>query len=418
MKAHKIKLLNIMGIDNIEITPGNFTIISGHNAAGKTSIVEGILSVVKGGHDATLLRSGQDKGEIVIELDDETVIQKKISASKSATTVNIGKHSITSPATFIKDLFGDGFNPVRFLTMDPKKRIAEILKAIPFTITHEELKAVTGIDFQDMDFNQHGLKVLDAAVAKAYDKRKEINAYATELKNTIDVLTNPDTVAVDMSEDIKKYRSSIEDIDNTLVEISESMSDIHAKIDADLREAIANLTVEANEKKRQATESYNARKDSLLIEKAEINKEIAIAETKTAEFNAQESQRTKIAESKERYDKYVATSDRLTRTLEILADFRKQKASGFTLAGQAISTDKDDLLVDGIPYDRLNKASQIKIAMALAQQNMGKFRFAIIDGAEALDAESMEFMRQEAEAADIQLIVLEVSDGDLQIKTN
>ncbi|MCQ4574556.1 MAG: ATP-binding protein, partial [Candidatus Brocadiales bacterium] len=69
MKVAAIKIHNILGIESLEIKPNSMTFIEGENGAGKTSVLEAIKAIIHGGHDATLLRNGADKGEIVLVLD-------------------------------------------------------------------------------------------------------------------------------------------------------------------------------------------------------------------------------------------------------------------------------------------------------------------------------------------------------------
>src|SRR5688572_20078808 len=88
LKVAKVHISNIRGIKEMEFEPGSCTESSGKNGQGKTSILEAINAALSGGHDATLLRKGEEKGEIVIVLDDNTTITKRISAGGSSTIVS------------------------------------------------------------------------------------------------------------------------------------------------------------------------------------------------------------------------------------------------------------------------------------------------------------------------------------------
>ena len=65
MRVAHVRISNILGIEEIEFAPGGFTEVSGGNGAGKTSVLEAIRAALRGGNDATLLRNGADRGEIV-----------------------------------------------------------------------------------------------------------------------------------------------------------------------------------------------------------------------------------------------------------------------------------------------------------------------------------------------------------------
>lgn len=55
MKLTKLKIKNILGIEDIEFDAGKFTTITGANSSGKSSIFKAIQNVFQGGHEANLL---------------------------------------------------------------------------------------------------------------------------------------------------------------------------------------------------------------------------------------------------------------------------------------------------------------------------------------------------------------------------
>ena len=89
-KIAKIRINNILGIDELEFDAGQFNQISGPNGTGKTSVLEAIKATLRGGHDATLLRTGAEKGETVLVLDDGTEIAKRVTpASRAAVAARV-----------------------------------------------------------------------------------------------------------------------------------------------------------------------------------------------------------------------------------------------------------------------------------------------------------------------------------------
>ena len=69
MHIQHIKISNILGIRELEFKAGQFVEVTGRNGQGKTSLLEAIKAATQGGHDATLLRKGAEKGEVVLVLD-------------------------------------------------------------------------------------------------------------------------------------------------------------------------------------------------------------------------------------------------------------------------------------------------------------------------------------------------------------
>src|SRR6185503_12529101 len=70
MKITKIEISNIRGIESLVIEPGTFTVISGRNAQGKSSVIAGLQALVSGGHDPGLIRKGAESGSVKATLDD------------------------------------------------------------------------------------------------------------------------------------------------------------------------------------------------------------------------------------------------------------------------------------------------------------------------------------------------------------
>ena len=80
LQVKRIKISNIMGIDNLEFEVGKVTKVSGRNGEGKSSTLNAIRSALKidKGQAGTLQRAGKDKSEVVLILNDGTLIQRNI----------------------------------------------------------------------------------------------------------------------------------------------------------------------------------------------------------------------------------------------------------------------------------------------------------------------------------------------------
>jgi hypothetical protein len=76
--------------------------------------------------------------------------------------------------------------------------------------------------------------------------------------------------------------------------------------------------------------------------------------------------------------------------------------------------------VNGVPWSQLNTAKRIQIAVQVACLRFGdaKFRPVFIDGAEALDSESMAIMDKQLKSHGAQAFIARVADHDLEIIRN
>src|SRR3990167_7441079 len=122
LRVVRATVKNILGIEELDFEPGKVTIISGGNGSGKTSALEAIRSIVVGGHDATLLKNGEDKGETILVFNDGTKLTKTVKEDRSTLRVQTKDGGdINSPQTFMNELVDTfSWNPIEFLTA-PKK---------------------------------------------------------------------------------------------------------------------------------------------------------------------------------------------------------------------------------------------------------------------------------------------------------
>lgn len=413
MKVTRIKLHNVMGIEDISIETGKVTLVSGKNATGKTSIMSGICSIIKGGHDAQLLRVGESEGEAVIVFDDGTELSKKITADKSNTSVSLDGITISSPASYIKELFGTGFNPVSFLTMSEKDRVSEILKALPVSLSAEKLTEIAGDFLSQIDAKEHPLKIIDKLHKLIYDERTGYNRLVTDSEKTIDTLKKSLVVIDDdvsdqineLNEAIATSQSNVTKESNfTAEKISRIREDMETELQAvrdkyavmieterETLNAVINILTESETKARISLSSLN--------EKADLAK-------------MQEGTKKQIAELNAKTETNAKTAVMLGMMLDRLDKTKRSLTDGVELLGKKVSIDSGMLFFDGIQYDKLNTAEKVRIAIALATMNVGKAKFAVVDGAECLDAETLDLLAKEASASGIQLLLFSVSNDN------
>lgn len=78
MKINKLKIKNILGIEEIKFKPGNITMIQGKSGTGKTSILEAIQRSITGKSERNCFVSTatDEKGEVYIVMDDIELVKK------------------------------------------------------------------------------------------------------------------------------------------------------------------------------------------------------------------------------------------------------------------------------------------------------------------------------------------------------
>lgn len=110
MNVVGIKLKNILGISECSIKPdGNIIEVSGKNGVGKTSLCEGVKDALNISEYSSLLRDGEEKGEVVLDLGDMLITKKH---TEKGSTLNVkgrvagtdSMSTISSPAKVLKSL--------------------------------------------------------------------------------------------------------------------------------------------------------------------------------------------------------------------------------------------------------------------------------------------------------------------------
>ncbi len=272
MKIAKIKIQNIVGIDEFEVEPGRLTLIEGKNGKGKSSVLKGIETALGGGDYAELLRKGMGVAETVLVLDDNTEIRRKITmngegeVSGKVTVTNGDGMKAAKPQTWIDALYNPlQTNPLALLATDKKsrdERLQVLLEAVPMKLTRAEmeqkfpaLKSTCG----QLDYSRHALEVYDKLYDIVFKSRTEINRDAKKLTGTIAQLT-----------DALGGRTVNENIDQELLDLT----DVRIKLEGLRDKYINEFALERRSADQAANDKHAATLELLAKEKEEAQAKV------------------------------------------------------------------------------------------------------------------------------------------------
>jgi len=438
MQISHIKISSLLGIDELELSPKGFTQISGPNGTGKTSVLEAIKAATGCGHDATLLRKGAEKGEVVLVLDDGMEISKTVTASGSTTSVKRDGKKQPRPAETIKALTDSlSVNPVDFLLAPKKDRVKALLEAMPLEADTEHLSQIAGFEVKAAA-GLHALHVINQVHEKIYDERTGTNRAVREKANTIAQLEAavppaPDGVEGDEESLQEQVREAEDARDITLGKISTKLDGIKTKAQAD----IDAIRAETQRLIDEAKASGQAKVDAVNAELAELSAKAATARenatakcaTATAPLNTQlqvirndreaAGRRKQTLETIEamrtEHEQLKIEADRLTLALADIEQYKSDLLAALPIPGLEV---KDgEILRDGVPFDRLNTAQQVDVAVELAKLRAADLGVVCVDGLELLDAESLAAFKASALESGLQLFITRVSDQPFKIET-
>lgn len=423
MKIAHIKISNVLGLTELEFTPGGFNEIAGPNGSGKTSVLEAIKAALNSGHDATLLRKGADKGEAVLVLDDGTEIKKRVTEASSTTEVRRDGKKITRPAETIRaltDLLS--VNPVDFLRAPKKDRVRVLLESMPIELDTDKLAAIAGVAVPSLP-GAHALHVIETVYKQVYDERTGTNRAVREKESTINQLRAaippvPAGADGDENELSKKLAEILATKDAEVERITAKLDGIRKEIGEkieDLRKQIDTLNADFADWERKAGAQREKTMTRHRDESAPILEQLAVIRN-NREIGARRAQTLDTIGSLEtELEELTGDAERQTKALAGIEQYKSDLLDALPIPGLEV---KDgEVFRSGVLFDRLNTAQQVDIAVEIAKLRAGDLGVACVDGIELLDTGSFEAFRDRAIDSGLQLFVSKVSDDSFSIKS-
>lgn len=429
MQISKVKISSILGIDQLEFKAGAFNEIAGQNGQGKTSVLEAIKAAIKGGHDATLLRKGADKGEIVLMLDDGTQISKRVTENGSPLTITDPSGEKSKRPTDVLKAITDmlSINPVDFLKAPKKDRVRVLLETMPLEADAARLSKISGVKVAPSP-GVHALSVIGQVRQQVYDDRTGTNRAIKEKEGTISQLQlatpeAPSGVEGNEDELIAKVDAAREARDAELARIATKLAgiketnqskiaEIRAKAQADIDAIVTaerEIEGKAAQQRELTTNKFNETATPLNQALAAIRSNRDAAAKRQSSLALIETMTKELEDLKE-------DADRQTKAIDDIDAYKIELLSSLPIPGLEIVD--GELVRDGVHFDRLNTAQQVDIAVEIAKLRAGDLKVCCVDGIELLDSATFDEFRDRAIASGLQLFVTRVSDEEFQVKTN
>ena len=423
MKIVYISIHNFLKLKDIEMNPSKTNVIIGKNKQGKTSILKAIKAAFDGKVDESVIRDGESKAEIVVELDDLNVKRTITEKGSRLDVSNKEGFKVPAPQKYLDGILGTfSFNPVQFFELKQIERKKYLLNAIKLTLSQEELAKYTGEKLAGIDYTKHALEVVEDARKYYYDKRTGANAEVTKKRKTLDELSSslpegfdPKSVSEEHIKDLQKAIHDDElvlqkqaDHEKFLAEMQRQekgiVEDI-AKIEADLVAKKTKLT-DLQKEIAAAAEFHYDLSDPLTIEtaketlkKLEGQRELVFTHKRVEEI------RGELSVAVEEADKLDSIVNKLAKEVpqELIA-----KAE---LPVEGLTVTENDVLINGISLDNLSASEQLRFALNIVRKLNETFKVINIDGIETLDKDNFEAFLKEVEGDDYQYFLTRV-DGD------
>lgn len=464
MRVAKVRLSNILGIDELEFEAGQFTAFTGTNGTGKTSALSAIKAVLGRDDvdsDATLLRNGSEMGEAVILMDDGTEITKRITSTGSKTSISGGPEGKVSATSGMLRGLTDAMsvNPVAFIRSgdtpaDKRQRLQWLLECLPVSLDQDRLERIAGAAVKAADPNWQPFDQLEAIRKTIFEDRTATNRAIDEKKGSINQLeqTLPDQEPGQVGgdpESIQRQLDALDEGNNTnLQAVSERLSEyeresservvgIINKFDDQIRvkqEAI-------NALRQEVTELEKVKAQEVADEKQWMTEARGKAEGKKAEIKAAHTEarqphvttlaairagsnavakaaqtRAHILEFEQGVSGLEADAARMTERLKSLQAYKSELLSNIPVDG--LTVEDGEIYRNGVVFNRLNTAQQIDMAVEISKLRASRAGIICVDGIENLDSGQYEIFREKCLDSGLQLFVTRVTDGEFAVETH
>lgn len=388
MKIIRLEAENFKRLKAVEITPdGNLVVISGKNGAGKSSVLDAITAALGGTSSKTTprpIRDGEDKAQIVLDLDD-IVVTRTFSAGSTKLTVK-GKDGATfgKGQAKLDDLIGK-------LSLDP----------LAFTQLSDRDQLKTLLGLVELPFDPAALEAERAAL---FSQRTDVNRKVKELQAQVagapEVPQDTPDEEVSVSALLTEYRSA-QDLNNRIEEAhlaAEGASNRAAQLRAELAEAEQSA---ADAQKKADNAPAPADVDA-------IQSQIDNAETINTNVRG-------LRRSKEITDALTVAQQEAVGLTDGLSEIDEQKADGLAAASfpvEGLGFDEEGVTYRGIPFKQASSAEQLRVSLAMAMALHPSLRVIRIADGSLLDSENLTLIEEMAVSQDYQVWLEMVSELD------
>ena len=474
MKVSTVKIKNMFGITERQISGSSSLELTGANGVGKSSVIDAIRYALTNKSDRKyIIRNGESEGEIIVETDSGLSIDRKARSEQSDyKSVKQNGNTVGSPEAFLRTLFVPlQLNPMEFIGMTEKEQNTVILNMIQYDWDMSTIKGWFGEIPQDVNYDQNILSVLyDIQAENGYyfQTRQDINRDIRSKKAVIADIANALPMEYDgniwENANIGDLYTKIERIrkDNHDIEYAKAMIDGHdqkiRKFQADREISLAALdreiTAESNQidtelaTLEERIKSLKDKRSGLARKKEDRQKAIegeykaAVAkfEGEVAEYADLAKKKTTsvddlvaVADNTEKMKSHVGEWKRMLAIQEDVAKLEEQSQlltqkieKARTLPGEILATAEipiDGLtvkngipLINGLPVSNLSDGEKLSLCVDIAAQNPGGLQIVLIDGVERLSDKNREALYERCKSKGIQFIATKTtSDDELMI---
>ena len=391
LKIVELKVQNIKRIRAVHLHPNGAStvILGGKNGAGKSSVLDAIMMAFAGARaiPADPVRHGAKRGSVVADLGD--LVVERVISSDGQTTLTVRDadgNRKSSPQRLLDELCARiAFDPLAFLDLEPAKQ-------------NEQLRQLLGLDFSALDAER------ERCYAKRTDTARDAKA-ARASSESIVVPPNTPAAAVVVTELLAQL---------TEANAAGEKARTHERAVTTLRSDVERLEAEQKRieaqlmQKRMQLKALERESPAPAPDAAAIARQIAAAEATNRGVHLR-GQRDALEQKANALDE--AAGKLTARIAEIDADKARQLAAcSFPVPGLTLG--EAGPMLDGVPLEQASQAQKLRVSVALGIAMNPRLKVLLVRDASLLDETSLALVAEMAAAADAQVWLERVGDGD------
>lgn len=438
MHITRLDVKNIRGIEHVVLDMNHWVCLTGKNGTGKSSLLQAIRIIFDGGFEDDWIRYGETEASIVADISDGSKVTIELKRPNEKRKKYQRNVEIVSPEgvpmkreqEYLNSLAtGLAYDPTRFLTIDKKGRADYITKFLPVTVEPWELRTAAGGDWylEVYDPKAGAFDNIAAIRTRAYDKRTELNRRFKNLDGATNTLRREipslgeDRAELDAREaaaatklsDYKAARQTalaqVEEESKAAMERIDSWEEIEIQ---KIRTEAANQRSACGKAKAAAIQQVQQEWDTQVTEASE---EHAAAREALAAYNKAIGSRDQVTRWEHELRQIDTEIQHLEKAMQQLDKLKQAKLESSPIPG--VELREGEIFIDGIPFDAVNLARRIDVAIQIAAQNPGKLPLMLLDDAEHLSQDNWEAFKQAAMESGFQIISARVDNQPLSVET-
>lgn len=404
MKILKLTAENFKKLSAVEITPdGNVVVISGKNAAGKSSVLDAIEATLRGGRclPKQPIKAGEIRGKtetLLGEITPEYKVTRKFFGTSSTLKVeSIGENTIAevrSPQAFLDGVVGSiSFDPLAFLNKTPSEQRDSLLIFLNLNLD-EFTEKIANIKAQRSEVKKEKERKLHEAESITTTPNLPPQEVSSEsLLAELSIITIHNEKCQEIAAENRVGRVRLQSTEVDIATAEKSIRDWQARL-------VTLQTMKADVEK-------TIRPEVPTQDSAEVEAKLkSLSATNEAiRLNAQKKQAMTAME------RCVEGYSKLGDDIKVVENQKAKKLAETVMPVEGLAILPDGLTYDRIPLEQVNKAKRLEICIAISMAMNPKLKVLRIDG-NVLDTKSLLALGKIIDDQGYQVWIEKVSDDN------